>query len=152
MDLPTWIQNSQYVLFAYINSIEQQLRSRIAPQKLNSNDTNSSLPLTRYRTQNRVNKDNNLPPLSSNSSALGALCQAFELSDFERQTLLLVAGTELVPSFRSLIGQLQGNEKLSYPTLDLALELFPEKRRLRLFAIADHGRLRDWELIGFKSS
>lgn len=89
---------------------------------------------------------------SSPPTALKTLCEAFRLSKFECQTLLLIAGAEIMPSFRTLIGKLEGSSKLSYPTFYLALRLFKSIRDFSYFSLSKNGPLLDWELIRFKSS
>src|SRR5437879_11021283 len=54
-------------------------------------------------------------------SALDRISEAFSLSPFERDLLLLCAGTELDGSFASLCGNAQGDARLNFATLSLAL-------------------------------
>ena len=57
------------------------------------------------------------------SVALDILVTLFDLSDFERDILLLCAGVELDSEFPSLCAMLQGNASLTFPTFQLALSV-----------------------------
>ncbi|NEO82942.1 MAG: ATP-binding protein [Spirulina sp. SIO3F2] len=58
------------------------------------------------------------PPLTQ-------LRRRFGLSDFEANVILLCAAMELDPHCLTLCGQIAGNPEQAYPTLALALQLFP---------------------------
>ncbi|NJK51775.1 MAG: ATP-binding protein [Leptolyngbyaceae cyanobacterium SU_3_3] len=73
-----------------------------------------------------------------------ALCNRFNLSAFERDTLLLCAGMELESDIASLCGAAQGNPLRSYPTFSLALTVLPEADWVALLPTAP---LRQWRLI-----
>jgi hypothetical protein len=77
-------------------------------------------------------------------STLQALARSFNLSNFERDLLLLCAGMELQPYFDSLCASVQGNEQLSYPTLNLAMSALTTSH---WDAISPHRPLRRWQLI-----
>ena len=81
-------------------------------------------------------------------SALDYLCNAFGLTQFERQVLLLCAGVELSASLAQLCGAAQG-EQFMYPTFSLALAVFPDARWDALAPVAP---LRRWRLIEVVSS
>jgi hypothetical protein len=80
----------------------------------------------------------------STPPALETLCEAFGLSPFERQVLLLCAGVELDGSFASLCGTAQGDPQQAYPSFGLALAALPEPH---WSALSPAGPLRHWRLI-----
>ncbi len=84
-----------------------------------------------------------LSPSSSPLPHLKQLCQTFELSNFERDLLLLCAGIELDGSFARLCAEIQG-DKRNYPTLSLALEVLSEAN---WHAFTPDASLRKWRLI-----
>jgi AAA+ superfamily predicted ATPase len=77
-------------------------------------------------------------------SALQELAIAFNLSDFERDVLLLCAGMELQQNFDSLCAEAQGNGQLSYPTFNLAMSVLSAPH---WNAISPDNPLRRWQLI-----
>ena len=77
-------------------------------------------------------------------SALQELTIAFNLSDFERDVLLLCAGMELQPNFDSLCAEAHGNEQLSYPTFNLAMSALTAPH---WSAVSPDNPLRRWQLI-----
>ena len=149
MNSNSWTKKSQQVLFDAIKSVHILLRERVRLMEFkckeysNGNEVGSKFTLPQIT--------NNYPTLDPNSSALGKLCSDFRLSQFERQTLLLVAGSELIPSFRLLIGQAMGSSEPSYPTLNLALKLFGRDESFEYSALSENASLRVWEMIKFKS-
>ena len=72
-------------------------------------------------------------------SALDTLCDAFDLSPFERDVLLLCAGMELDSRFATLCGAAQGDREQRYPTFSLALAALPDPH---WSALAPEGTLR----------
>ncbi|HEY9800532.1 MAG TPA: ATP-binding protein [Leptolyngbyaceae cyanobacterium] len=78
------------------------------------------------------------PPL------LERLCQLFELSEFERDVLLMCACMEFYGDFAALCGLAQGDTQRAYPTLSLALAALPNPH---WDAIAPNAKLRYWRLI-----
>ncbi|WP_310484836.1 ATP-binding protein [Chamaesiphon sp. VAR_48_metabat_403] len=77
-------------------------------------------------------------------SALDRLCQLFNLSTFDRQILLLCVAIEFRVDFGSLFAAVQGNAQFTYPTLGLALAVFPDSDWK---SIAPDAPLRHWRLI-----
>lgn len=77
-------------------------------------------------------------------AALDNLCEAFALSPFERDVLLMCAGMELDASFAPLCAAAQGNANRSYPTFGLALAALPEAH---WNAITPAAALRRWRLV-----
>jgi AAA+ superfamily predicted ATPase len=82
-------------------------------------------------------------------SALETLCDTFDLSDFERNILLLCAGMELDAAFPRLCATIQGRKQQAYPTFSLALTVFPDAH---LSVIAPSSPLLHWRLIEVEES
>jgi len=78
------------------------------------------------------------------SPALISLCNIFSLTPFERDILLLCAGTELDSRFSALCAAVQNDPAKPYPTFSLALSVLPEAH---WSAIAQVRPLRYWRLI-----
>ena len=76
--------------------------------------------------------------------ALDHLAQAFDLSKFERQLLLLCAAPELDQEFAALCAAAQGDAARTRPTFGLALATLPDAH---WSALAPNGALRQWRLI-----
>ena len=149
MNRRNWTRQSQRVLFNAIRPIRVILDEYIESLS-NTEDWKSNEAVRKLQLDLQTIIHNQT--LDPNTSALGKLCHEFKLSKFERQTLLLVAGTELIPGFRSLIAQALGLQELSYPTFDLAIELFDLNRDFEYYSASYKGPLRKWELILFKNS
>ena len=77
-------------------------------------------------------------------SALDTLCGAFHLSPFERDVLLLCAGSELDSRIPSLIAEIHGDPLRSCPTFSLALAAIPEPH---WSALSPAAPLRRWRMI-----
>src|SRR5215510_8756079 len=65
-------------------------------------------------------------PLDINNPALETLCRAFELSTFERKTLLMCAGVEWDSRFAAVCARAQGNPQHPGPTFSLAMAAFED--------------------------
>jgi len=81
---------------------------------------------------------------SSPPPALVLLAQAFELSRFEQDVVLLCAAMELDTRTGGLCARAQQDPHMSYPTFALALTVFDEPDWA---ALAPTGALRSWRLI-----
>jgi hypothetical protein len=77
-------------------------------------------------------------------TSLNALCNAFALSPFERDVLLLCAGMELDAAFAAVCAVAQGDARRSYPTFGLALAALPEAH---WDALSPASPLRRWRLV-----
>jgi len=76
--------------------------------------------------------------------ALEQLCTTFSLSPFERDVLLLCVGMEVIPNFKLLCADAQGDQQLIYPTFGLAKAVFPT---FDWGAITPQAPLQHWQLI-----
>jgi AAA+ superfamily predicted ATPase len=84
-------------------------------------------------------------PASADASAsLRRLEQAFGLSPFERDTLLLCAGMEIDGEIPGLCATAQGDAARAYPTFALALAVLPGAH---WSALSPEAPLRHWRLI-----
>jgi ATPase family associated with various cellular activities (AAA)/Winged helix domain, variant len=81
-------------------------------------------------------------------AALDRVGEAFSLSPFECDLLLLCAGVELDGSFASLCAKAQGDSRSNFATLSLALAALPEAHWTALTPAAP---LRRWRLIEVSS-
>ncbi|MBV6622407.1 MAG: ATP-binding protein [Rivularia sp. (in: Bacteria)] len=77
-------------------------------------------------------------------SNLQNICTTFQLSDFERELLLLCAGMELNPDWTSWCAAAQDNPKLDYPTFNMALSIL---KNPDWNALTPAAPLRRWGLI-----
>ncbi len=105
---------------------------------------------TNYIRQYLENKleDKALQPLPPDvilpTSALGRLCHIFNLTEFERDILLLCTALEIDPNLAELCAKLQGNPQLNYPTFALALATFPQAS---WSVLSSQNPLQCWRLI-----
>ncbi len=76
--------------------------------------------------------------------ALDSLCRQFNLSEFERDILLLCVGMELDPDFPGIITQATDSSPQNYPTLSLALTAFPQ---IDFSILKRQSPLQYWQLI-----
>ncbi|BBD70138.1 AAA ATPase central domain-containing protein [Nostoc commune NIES-4072] len=86
--------------------------------------------------------DNAIAP----SCAIALLSSKFNLSAFARDILLLCVGMEIEPSFANLCAQANGNSDRNYPTLSLALSIFPGAS---LSVLSPQNPLQLWQMIEF---
>lgn len=100
----------------------------------------SLLDLEEWKAENPIAEST----ASSKTSPIAQLCTIFELSDFERNLLLLCAGVELDASFGVLCAAAQGDAQRCYPTLGLAVRVL---EGLEWDALTPSGSLRRWRLI-----
>ena len=77
-------------------------------------------------------------------SALDTLAEAFELSAFGTEVLLLCAAVELENDFGSLCARAHGDSQRPWPTFGLALAVLPEPSWTALLPMAP---LRAWHLV-----
>ncbi|MCE9672834.1 AAA family ATPase [Myxococcus stipitatus] len=77
-------------------------------------------------------------------SSLERLCALFQLSPFERDVLLLVAGVELDERFAALCARAQGAPTRTWPTFSLALAALPQAH---WSAVTPASALRRWRLV-----
>lgn len=73
-----------------------------------------------------------------------SLCNVFKLTPFERDILLLCAGTELDSRFSALCAAIQNDPSKPYPTFSLALSVLPDAHWSALSQVRP---LRYWRLI-----
>jgi ATPase family associated with various cellular activities (AAA) len=76
--------------------------------------------------------------------ALEALCEAFELSELEKNILVLCAAAEIDFASCQLLGEISGNSQMALPTLHLVASLFPD---LEINIDDRHLPLFQWNLV-----
>lgn len=119
-----------------VNHVRQLLEHQVA--QITSQESSDALD------------DSSLTELETSFSGLDTppvletLSHRFGLSLFERQILLLCAGAELSQAVGPLCAALHGNPQQAYPTLGLALALFPEPE---WDALTPDAPLRRWRMI-----
>ena len=127
-----WFEANQRYLMAEVSKIRQALERKVAEAAAQTPSTPPELLSERH--------EQNL----ESASKVDTLCQRFGLSKFERQLLLLCAGTELSRAFAPLCAALHGNPQQAYPTFGLAFSLFPEGAWA---AITPEAPLRRWRML-----
>ncbi len=107
----------------------------------------TALASVRQHLENYIsrNQEENLPsPPPLPHSPLSHLCATLNLSDFERDVLLLCAGMELDPEWEKLCVEANGNRERNYPTFSLAMSALPQPYWNALTSVSP---LRRWRLI-----
>jgi ATPase family associated with various cellular activities (AAA) len=84
------------------------------------------------------------PAFAERPPALEFLAQAFELSPFERQLLVLCAAPELDQEYAEICAAALGDPARTRPTFGLALATLPGAH---WSALAPEGKLRRWRLV-----
>lgn len=130
----TWHEGNQDYLDSALNRLCNILESYIA-QLQDGSIAIANLPTVDFRD---ITQNMSAPP------ALLELCQFFNLSEFERDILLLCAGIEIHPRLAALCAEAQGNTNKNYLTFNLALSVLPQAH---WSAITPNGSLRYWKLI-----
>ncbi|MBW4473709.1 MAG: ATP-binding protein [Stenomitos rutilans HA7619-LM2] len=120
---PTWYQTNWQTIQQEVGRIRQWVESFLENKSLDS-----------------------LPDASAPTSALTQLCTKFQLSAFERDILLLCIGMEIDPAFARLCAKANGNPDRPFPTLSLALSIFPAAR---WSVLSPQNPLQRWQLIEF---
>ena len=83
-------------------------------------------------------------PEASPSNALDTICAAFDLSAWERDTLVLCAGVELSASFAALCARINGDPRAANATFGIALAALPGAH---WDALRPDAVLRAWHLV-----
>ncbi len=142
---PIWAESNQQSLLIALGNVRRALEARIAlAQPTAGSPKVDWVPLT---SEPDVAEPLHVPPETESSrppSALDAVCGAFGLSPFERDLLVLCAGTELDSAFATLVSQAQGDLQHGGPTFGLALASLPDAHWSALLPTAP---LRRWRLI-----
>ncbi|MCC8465662.1 ATP-binding protein [Photorhabdus bodei] len=68
----------------------------------------------------------NFPEIEENPNALSQLVERFDLTEFERDALLLGLLPHFDSRYHALFAALHGNSKKQWPSFDLAIELFSQ--------------------------
>ncbi|MER2473772.1 ATP-binding protein [Photorhabdus laumondii] len=70
----------------------------------------------------------NSPEIDENPNALSQLIERFELTEFERDVLLLGLLPHFDNRYHALFAALHGNSRKQWPSFDLAIELFSQRQ------------------------
>lgn len=130
-----WVDANQRALVAELSRIRTLLEAR-----LSEHSVAGSTPPPAYVPIVQPADDT----VASAPSALDAIVDAFGLSVFERDVLLLCAGTELDAHIASLIRAANGDTRRANATFALALAALPDAH---WSALAPAAPLRRWSLI-----
>jgi hypothetical protein len=132
---------------ARLQSVRLALEHHVARVNLNQGDGDQKLDLGQSE-QKSLDEMSHLIDKAAAAlpapAALDHLCDAFSLSPFERDLLLLCAGVELDGNFHSLCASAHGDARRNYATFSLALAVLPEAHWNALTPTAP---LRRWRLI-----
>ncbi|MEH2258094.1 ATP-binding protein [Nostoc sp.] len=132
-----WQQENKDFLLAALDRLTNILKSYIDQCK---NDSLRDLP----SQSEACFPPKNIEVEISAHPALEVLCKRFNLSDFEKNLLLLCVGVELDLNFSDLCAEAHGVNHQNYPTFGLALRVFPNSH---WSALAPDAPLRRWKLI-----
>lgn len=141
----TWTEANQQSLTAEIQRIRTLLLQAVAAkdgelqQPASEETAQGQEEIRAADTENRPS-----PP-----AALDQLCRIFNLSDFERDILVLCAAIELDSSFSSLCAGVQENSQHTWPTFSLALAVLPNAH---WSAFSPDAPLRYWRLLNITPS
>jgi hypothetical protein len=134
-----WHEANQKYMTAALAAVREALEQHVA--RANRDGMNSlEYPKSSAAQQALKQAADKLPA----PSALDTLSEAFALSSFERNILLLCAGMELDSTFASHCAAASGDPVRSYPTFSLALAALPDPHWSALTPVAP---LRRWRLI-----
>lgn len=125
-----WYSANYQYLMASVNQVASYLQNYIASQK------NQPIPTTITAPP--------IPDLLPIPFALDSLCRQFNLSEFERDILLLCVGMELDPDFPGIITQATDSSPQNYPTLSLVLTAFPQ---IDFSILKRQSPLQYWQVI-----
>lgn len=134
------VDNYTYMTVA-LGKLREILVKHADPSLLEEDITHGESPIAKNLIDDSL-IDNSITPREP--SALDRVCAIFNLSDFERNLLLLCAGVELDASFSILCAAASGNEQRTYPTFGLAMTVL---EGLHWSAFTPAGALRRWQLI-----
>src|SRR5438874_1126842 len=143
----SWPEANQRYLMARLQVVRLALERHVARVSLNQGDVDANLNAEQSE-QSGFDEVSHLIDKAAAAlpapAALDHLCDAFSLSPFERDLLLLCAGVELNGDFHSLCASAQGDARRNYATFSLALAALPGAHWNALTPIAP---LRRWRLI-----
>jgi hypothetical protein len=131
-----WLASNQHYLYAAVETVRASLTRFVE-----GNPDNEDVTARERSARDRMlaaEFDMPSPP------ALTTLCNAFNLTSFERDMLLMCAGAELDSGFASLCVAAHGDSSRPFPTFGVAIASFPHAHWA---ALAPSSPLRYWKLI-----
>ncbi len=126
-----WFEANQRYLSAELERVRGQLEDRAGKETASDQPAGRTTPESADASQ-------------SAATALVSICNAFKLSPFEQDILLLCAGIELDSRFSALCARLQDDPSKPFPTFSLALSVLSDAH---WSAFSPAGPLRYWRLI-----
>ena len=140
-----WQTENQRYLATALEEVQRLLSHYVAQQQGETvSEETVAVPEVDVDTTNATEPEFFL----TSPSALDYVSDAFGLTVFEQQVLLLCAGVELSATIARLCATVQGNDQFTYPTFSLALAVFPEAQWQALAPVAPLRRWRLIELLG----
>ena len=136
-EIKDWEEQNKEYLSAELNLLRQKLENFIQVNK-----SKQETPFEQPDTQKSEFEKN------FQNLALNHICSIFNLSEFEKEILLLCAGVELDSRFPILCAQAHLNSSMPYCTFSLALSVLNEPH---WSALNPYGPLRRWKLIELES-
>jgi len=140
----TWTKANQQYLTAEIHRIRTLLEA-VAATGAERQQAVAQETAQRQGEIPAAGMENRLTP----PAALDQLCHIFNLSDFERDIVVLCAAIELDSSFSSLCAGIQESSQHPWPTFSLALAVLPNAH---WSAFAPDAPLRYWRLLNMTPS
>jgi hypothetical protein len=135
-----WLSDNQRRLMAALGRVRLALERHIAQQRNEATPNAPADAASNPIVEPAPNDAAVVPP----PTTLETLREAFGLSPFEGDLLVLCAGPELDGKFGSLIAAAHGDPRRTSPTFGLALAALPDAH---WSALAPNAPLRHWRLI-----
>ena len=126
-----WFEANQRYLSAELERVRGQLEERAGKETASDQPTGRTTSESADASQFAA-------------AALVSICNAFKLSPFEQDILLLCAGIELDFRFSALCARLHNDPSKTFPTFSLALSVLSDAH---WSAFSPAGPLRYWRLI-----
>lgn len=125
-----WLALNQHYLSAQLARLRALLRAHVTEGVENNSSPSNNAEIVQAMLPARP--------------ALDVVCDAFRLSTFERELLLLCAGVELDSDIASLVAHAQSDSRNPAPTFSLALAILPDAH---WSALTPDSALRHWRLV-----
>lgn len=139
-----WTENDRSYFNACLAVVQARLRLLVLEREAMPEPGSSEKAKAEHDLQAAVQKKQEATERLEEPSSLQTLCQAFSLTDFECDLLLLCSLVELDLSSAALCAAWHGDPKMKSPTFGLAAIVLPDAFWQ---AIAPDAPLRRWHLI-----
>jgi len=138
-----WMTINQNCLIAEVNVVKAKVLSYKKSLADNKNENDNALIDKAILDLNQIEQEFTI------KTRLQSLVELFQLSQFEKNILLLCVGIELDASLGKLIAKVQENVNSPMPTISFVLSLFEDAH---WSAITPDGALRYWQLINLNKN